>query len=63
MRRLTGLSFPVVFAAEYVPKLYPRNFSFSGLNFSDKSSTYLLIMVVRVSKVHVLVGFYRIYNL
>ncbi|GAB9467266.1 hypothetical protein Gpo141_00004618 [Globisporangium polare] len=35
-----------VFFNKYIPKLYPRNFSFSGLNFSDKSSTYLLMMVV-----------------
>uniref|UniRef100_K3W5T0 UBA domain-containing protein n=1 Tax=Globisporangium ultimum (strain ATCC 200006 / CBS 805.95 / DAOM BR144) TaxID=431595 RepID=K3W5T0_GLOUD len=35
-----------VFFNKYIPKLYPRSFSFSGLNFSDKSSTYLLLIVM-----------------
>ncbi|TYZ60231.1 hypothetical protein PybrP1_000573 [[Pythium] brassicae (nom. inval.)] len=35
-----------VFFNKYVPKLFPRNFSFSGLHFSDKSSTYLLLLVM-----------------
>lgn len=42
-------------AAEYIPKLHPRSFSFSGLNFSDKSSTYLLVLVVRSSLLSLIV--------
>jgi hypothetical protein len=34
--------------AEFIPKLQPRSFSVWGLHFSDKSSTYLLLLVVRL---------------
>ncbi|RLN94515.1 hypothetical protein BBJ28_00019970 [Nothophytophthora sp. Chile5] len=37
----------VIATAEYIPKLQPRSLSLYGLNFSDKSSTYLLLMMVR----------------
>jgi hypothetical protein len=32
---------------EYVPRLQPKAYSLLGLNFSDKSTTYLLLLVVR----------------
>lgn len=37
----------VVFFNKFVPKLQPRSLRVYGLNFSDKSSTYLVLLVVR----------------
>ncbi len=45
--RLVKRSFLIShFSAEFVPKLQPKLYNFAGLHFSDKSSTYLLLLVV-----------------
>ncbi|RLN95080.1 hypothetical protein BBJ28_00017690 [Nothophytophthora sp. Chile5] len=51
-RRIPGGPYTVlgalsVYFYKYIPKLQPRSLSLYGLNFSDKSSTYLLLMMVR----------------
>ncbi|KAG7383758.1 UBA/TS-N domain [Phytophthora boehmeriae] len=50
-RMIPGGIYPVlgaftVFYNKFIPKMSPRSLSICGLNFSEKSSTYLLILVL-----------------
>lgn len=47
-----------VYYHKFIPKLHPRTFSVWGLNFSDKSSTYLLMLVLLVRDFHASVPFF-----
>lgn len=45
--RTRSLTKVCAMATEFIPKLQPRSLRVYGLNFSDKSSTYLVLLVVR----------------
>ncbi|KAI9981332.1 hypothetical protein PInf_009028 [Phytophthora infestans] len=46
-----------VYFNKFIPKLHPRSFSVWGLHFSDKSSTYMLMLVLFVRDFRALIPF------
>ncbi|CAH0482918.1 unnamed protein product [Peronospora belbahrii] len=46
-----------VYFNKYIPKLQPQTFSVWGLHFSDKSSTYMLMLVLLARDYHALIPF------
>jgi hypothetical protein len=42
---------------EFIPKIHPRLYNFLGLNFSDKSSTYFLLLVILGRDLRTLIPF------
>ncbi|CEG41855.1 protein kinase [Plasmopara halstedii] len=48
----------VVYFNKFIPKLHPRSLSFWGLNFSEKSSTYFLLLLLLAHDFHALIPFF-----
>ncbi|ETL92665.1 hypothetical protein F442_09342 [Phytophthora nicotianae P10297] len=62
-KTIPGGPYPVigafaVYFNKFIPKLHPRSFSVWGLHFSDKSSTYMLMLVLFVRDFHALIPFF-----
>ncbi|EGZ11475.1 hypothetical protein PHYSODRAFT_516571 [Phytophthora sojae] len=61
-KMIPGGAYPVigafaVFFNRFIPKMSPRSLSVGGLHFSDKSSTYLLMLVILARDYHALIPF------